>query len=207
MASSVILEIISTSTRNPSDISGATPDVVRCWTNSPLGYKGTEPNPHPDILGEVNDGLEILYLAMVALQVILALGNRPKGERLMYTASFVIFGALAIYLLLNTVYLTVMAFCPLTALVREGNAKGESTFHILLAGQSGFLTIMAGLVVSCRIRFSISRLDTFIFLGNVWCLHPLVNPVPRSMAPSPVNASVSCHLYFVHQHSQRIRVL
>jgi chitin synthase len=92
---------------------------------------------------------------MVALQVILALGNRPKGERLMYTISFAIFGALALYLILNTVYLTVMAFCPLSSLISAGQAQGQSTIQTLLGGQTGFLTILAGLIVS-RPLFSTS---------------------------------------------------
>ena len=42
----------------------------------------------------VNQGLKWVYLAFLALQFVLALGNRPKGERMAYTVTlwYVFFG-------------------------------------------------------------------------------------------------------------------
>lgn len=48
----------------------------------------------------------------LALQVILALGNRPKSERFTYTLSIAVYAFFALYLIFNTVILTVKACVP-----------------------------------------------------------------------------------------------
>ena len=58
----------------------------------------------------VNFGLKWLYLAFLALQFVLALGNRPKGERLTYNITLWVFGVLSLYLLVCSLWLTVVAF-------------------------------------------------------------------------------------------------
>ncbi|TEA22879.1 Chitin synthase 1 [Colletotrichum sidae] len=58
----------------------------------------------------VNALLKYIYLAFVILQFILALGNRPKGSKYTYIASFVIFGLIQIYILILSMYLVVQAF-------------------------------------------------------------------------------------------------
>jgi hypothetical protein len=50
-------------------------------------------------------------LIFLALQVILALGNRPKAEKLTYTISFLVFAFFSLYLIFMTVILTIKAFC------------------------------------------------------------------------------------------------
>lgn len=50
-------------------------------------------------------------LGALALQVILALGNRPKAEKLTYTISIAVFAFFSLYLITCTVVLTVKAFC------------------------------------------------------------------------------------------------
>jgi hypothetical protein len=50
-------------------------------------------------------------LLFLALQIILALGNRPKAERYTYTTSIAVYAFLSAYLIFNTVVLTVKAFC------------------------------------------------------------------------------------------------
>jgi len=50
-------------------------------------------------------------LGFLALQVILALGNRPKAEKRAYTISIAVFAFFSLYLIVCTVVLTVKAFC------------------------------------------------------------------------------------------------
>jgi chitin synthase len=64
---------------------------------------GIDYSPH------VNSMLRYVYLAFVILQFILALGNRPKGSRWTYIASFSIFGIIQLYLIVLSFYLLVRA--------------------------------------------------------------------------------------------------
>lgn len=71
----IIIEIVAENLHSPDTIAGD--DVTRqCWSGTVFA------STKFDILGELAWGLEVIYLAFVALQIILALGNRPKGERL-----------------------------------------------------------------------------------------------------------------------------
>jgi hypothetical protein len=67
-------------------------------------------------------------LIFLALQVILALGNRPKAERLTYTISIAVFAFFALYLIFCTVILTVKAFCPISALLADSDSTSISVF-------------------------------------------------------------------------------
>lgn len=82
----------------------------------------------------LNLGLKILYLALLALQVILGLGNRPKAERFAYAASIWLFGFLALYLVINTLYLTAMALCPMQAKIKVALDAGQSLASVLISG-------------------------------------------------------------------------
>jgi hypothetical protein len=48
-------------------------------------------------------------LMFLALQIILALGNRPKAERLTYTISISVYAFFSLYLIVMTVILTIKA--------------------------------------------------------------------------------------------------
>ncbi|KAJ7937082.1 glycosyltransferase family 2 protein [Mycena leptocephala] len=58
----------------------------------------------------VNNGFKWLYLSFLALQFVLALGNRPKGERAAYTITLWVYAFLAVYLLVCSFWLTGKAF-------------------------------------------------------------------------------------------------
>jgi chitin synthase len=77
----------------PSDTNGH-----RCW---PFGNTATP---------IINVIVEYLYIGFVLLQFILALGNRPKGSRWSYIVSFVFFGVVQLYVIIDSVYLVVNAF-------------------------------------------------------------------------------------------------
>lgn len=84
-----------------------------------------------------NTGLKMAYLALIALQIILGLGNRPKAERFAYTMSIWLFGLLALYLVTNTLYLTAMALCPMQSKINEALDKGQSVIQIFTNGTFG----------------------------------------------------------------------
>ncbi|KAH7156580.1 chitin synthase-domain-containing protein [Dactylonectria macrodidyma] len=54
----------------------------------------------------VNGVIQIIYLATILFQFILALGSRPKNHVVGYTVSFIIFGFMQAYMILNLIYLT-----------------------------------------------------------------------------------------------------
>ena len=60
---------------------------------------GLNVSPH------VNTCLKDIYLAFVILQFVLALGNRPKGSRITYIVSFVVFAIIQLYLIVLSFYL------------------------------------------------------------------------------------------------------
>jgi chitin synthase len=57
----------------------------------------------------VNAVLKYIYLAFVILQFVLALGNRPKGSRITYIISFVVFAIIQLYLIILSFYLLAKA--------------------------------------------------------------------------------------------------
>ncbi|EKM80319.1 hypothetical protein AGABI1DRAFT_113517 [Agaricus bisporus var. burnettii JB137-S8] len=74
----------------------------------------------------VNLSFKWLYLSFLALQFILALGNRPKGERMAYVATLWVYGFLAVYLLVCSFALTIKAFKNIpNELSFEGKSAGE----------------------------------------------------------------------------------
>ncbi|KAE8354707.1 chitin synthase-domain-containing protein [Aspergillus coremiiformis] len=58
----------------------------------------------------INTIVKYIYLGFLLLQFILALGNRPKGSRFSYLASFVVFGLIQTYIVIDAMYLVVRAF-------------------------------------------------------------------------------------------------
>lgn len=89
----------------------------------------------------INLALKWIYLAFLALQFILALGNRPKGERAAYALTLWVYAILAVYLLVCSFYLTVKAFANIPNLL-----KGLSTMqkiHTFLGGPVGALIAAA----------------------------------------------------------------
>jgi len=70
----------------------------------------------------INTILKYLYLAFLITQFILALGNRPKGSKLTYLISFVVFGMINAYLIVLSMYLAVNGIANTTF---GGNGTGD----------------------------------------------------------------------------------
>ncbi|QKX57545.1 uncharacterized protein TRUGW13939_04662 [Talaromyces rugulosus] len=58
----------------------------------------------------INTIIKYVYLAVLLLQFILALGNRPKGSKHSYILSFIFFGIVQLYVVVDSMYLVVHAF-------------------------------------------------------------------------------------------------
>ncbi|VDB96839.1 unnamed protein product [Peniophora sp. CBMAI 1063] len=54
----------------------------------------------------VNQAFKWLWLSLLALQFVLALGNRPKGEKMAYTVTFALYAVLSLYLIVCSFALT-----------------------------------------------------------------------------------------------------
>jgi chitin synthase len=83
----------------------------------------------------INTILQYIYLGVLLLQFILALGNRPKGSKLIYIASFFVFALIQLYVIVLSLYLVVRAFTTDTTDIdtHDGTKKFLETFF----GSSG----------------------------------------------------------------------
>ncbi|KAG8965037.1 Chitin synthase, class 2 [Tulasnella sp. 419] len=73
--------------------------------NPPIYVFGTQAVTH-----WMNLSFKWLYLSFLVLQFVLALGNRPKGEVVLYVTTFAVYAVLAAYLIFCSIYLTVKSF-------------------------------------------------------------------------------------------------
>ncbi|EFP76086.2 uncharacterized protein PGTG_02527 [Puccinia graminis f. sp. tritici CRL 75-36-700-3] len=137
--------------------------IKECWSGTV--FDNTEhlkdnsvPSKH-DYLGVANWILKIIY-------VILALGNRPKGEKAAYLVSFIIFGIFAAYLLSMTLILTIKAFCPLTAQIEA--ASGGDVLLVFMGSTYG--PIFAGIAGT----FGIYIISSFLYMDPWHILHSMI---------------------------------
>ncbi|GAA5868205.1 hypothetical protein JCM3774_000599 [Rhodotorula dairenensis] len=122
---SIIITIVGESLRSPNKIAGGDPETIRCWSGS---FLEDESGDSFDWLALVNWLFQVIYLMFLALQVILALGNRPKAEKLTYTISIAVYAFFSLYLIFCTVILTIKAFCPIKSIIAESSGSSISVF-------------------------------------------------------------------------------
>jgi len=99
----------------------------------------------------VNLVLTWVYGFLLAVQFVLALGNRPKSERLAYAISFIVFGFLGVYVLTISLWLTVRSFMHLQ--VKDDNYAEVilgSTTTVLIAS----LAAMFGIYLVASILYA-----------------------------------------------------
>jgi chitin synthase len=89
-----------------------TTTVIMDLVGDPVPASSTSAEHHGWPFGDtatpiVNTVLKYLYLAFLLVQFILALGNRPKGSRVTYILSFVVFGVINAYLIVLSMYLAI----------------------------------------------------------------------------------------------------
>lgn len=100
----------------------------------------------------VNTIVKYVYLGFLLLQFILALGNRPKGSKFSYLASFVVFGLIQLYIVVDSLYLVIRAFsggAPMDFTTDEGLGAFLKSFF----GSSGAGIIIIALAATFGLYF------------------------------------------------------
>jgi chitin synthase len=100
----------------------------------------------------INTLVKYIYLAFLLLQFILALGNRPKGSKFSYLASFVAFGIIQIYVVVDALYLVVRAFSGKNA-IDFNTDEGIGPFLSSFFGSSGAGIIIIALAATFGLYF------------------------------------------------------
>lgn len=89
-----------------------TTSVIMDLVGTPTTASDTTAEHHAWPFGDtatpiINTILKYLYLAFLLVQFILALGNRPKGSKVTYMVSLVVFGVINAYLIVLSLYLAI----------------------------------------------------------------------------------------------------
>ncbi|KAL1612558.1 Chitin synthase, class 3 [Paraconiothyrium brasiliense] len=109
-----------------------------------------------------------IYVAFLILQFILALGNRPKGSRKSYLASFVVFGAIQAYILVLTTYLVYRAFSTKPIEDQISVDSGKAFVDSFFGGKSG----VAGLILIALITiYGLNFIASFLYLDPWHMFH------------------------------------
>ncbi|RAR00376.1 chitin synthase [Stemphylium lycopersici] len=109
-----------------------------------------------------------IYVAFLILQFILALGNRPKGSRHSYVASFIVFGLIQAYILVLTTYLVYRAFSAAPI----GDQISVSSLSAFLSSLFGGGTGVAGLILIALITiYGLNFLASFLYLDPWHMFH------------------------------------
>ncbi|KAG7528792.1 hypothetical protein FFLO_05933 [Filobasidium floriforme] len=135
----------------------------------------------------VNTACVWLYLATLGLQVVLGLGNRPKGEKKLYLASLVVFGIMSIYTLVCAVILAVKA---IQGIFDGGNA---------LEGFKKLLTTPEGLLVVAGLSIFFFYFSSSLLFRDPW---HLLSSMPQYLVVAPsfvnvLNVYAFCNLHDV----------
>ncbi|KOS14038.1 chitin synthase [Malassezia pachydermatis] len=113
-----------------------------------------------------------LYAFFLALQFVLALGNRPKSEHLVYALSFAVFGFLGLYVIVISLWLTAESFASM-------HPKNGDYADVVLSNTT------AVLIASLAAMFGIYLIASLLY-ADPW--HMLTSSVQYTlMAPSFVN--------------------
>ncbi|KAM0791469.1 hypothetical protein ACM66B_005922 [Microbotryomycetes sp. NB124-2] len=183
---SIIISLVANSLRSPNDIAGADDTTKKCWSGS---FLQDDTGDSFDWLGLVNWIIQVVYLGFLGLQIILALGNRPKAERFFYTLSFSVYALFSAYLIFMTVILTIKAFCPIGTLLRESQGSSISVFL-----GSTYGPIFAGIAGT----FGVYIVSSLLYL-DPW---HLLTSMPQFLLISPsftniLNVYAFCNLHDV----------
>jgi chitin synthase len=79
--------------------------IVNDITAEPPANSPSDGFPFGSSTRIVNAVIQLVYIGTIVLQFVLALGSRPKNQFVGYLVSFIIFGIINLYFLVNVVYL------------------------------------------------------------------------------------------------------
>lgn len=114
----------------------------------------------------INAILKYFYLAFVILQFILALGNRPKGSKYQYIASFLVFSFIQAYILVLSGYLIGEAFSgDLSSQLQIDS--GDDVVRTFFTGTNAAPAILVALVAIYGLYF----LASFMYLDPWHMFH------------------------------------
>ncbi|KAK2466180.1 hypothetical protein APHAL10511_001822 [Amanita phalloides] len=102
----------------------------------------------------INLVLKWIYVAFLALQFVLALGNRPKGERTAYAITLWVYAILALYLIVCSFWLTAKSFASIPDSLK--NKTAAQVVVTFLYGPAGAL--IAAMISTFGIYFIASIL-------------------------------------------------
>ena len=105
----------------------------------------------------INTVIKYIYLGFLLLQFILALGNRPKGSRWSYITSFIVFGIIQLYVIVDSVYLVVKAITSPTFIPKDGDTSEVISEFFSPAGAGVILVAVAA-------TFGLYFLASFLYL-------------------------------------------
>jgi len=103
----------------------------------------------------VNTILKYIYLAFLIVQFILALGNRPKGSRITYIMSFLVFGIINAYVLVLSMYLAVRG---ITGAAADGADNFFKSFFGSSSNSGGII------IVALLATFGLYFVASFLYL-------------------------------------------
>ncbi|KAK4663311.1 Chitin synthase, class 3 [Podospora pseudopauciseta] len=135
-----------------------TPEPLRDYNGWPFG----------DVASPiVNVLFRYMYLLLILLQFLLALGNRPKASERSYLASFVVFGLVQSYVLILTTYLVYLALRePLDDQISF--ASGSAIVNSFFGGSDG----VAGVILIALITiYGLNFLASFLYLDPWHMFH------------------------------------
>ncbi|ODA80363.1 hypothetical protein RJ55_03321 [Drechmeria coniospora] len=148
-----------------------TTTVIMDLVGTPIVASSTTSEHHAWPFGDtatpiINALLKYLYLAFVILQFILALGNRPKGSKFTYIASFMVFGFIQAYILVLSGYLVARAFdTPISEQISL--ASGTEFVKSFFAGSGAAGVIIVALITIYGLYF----LASFLYLDPWHMFH------------------------------------
>ncbi|KAJ7228697.1 glycosyltransferase family 2 protein [Mycena pura] len=144
----------------------------------------------PAVTHWINNGFKWIYLSFLALQFVLALGNRPKGERAAYAVTLWVYAFLAVYLLVCSFWLTAKAFADIpNQLANKSSAQVIATF---------FKPPVGALIAAMVSTFGIYAIASFLY-RDPWHLFTSFLPY-LCLAPSftnVLNVYAFCNLHDV----------
>ncbi|KAG6815723.1 Chitin synthase, class 1, partial [Tephrocybe sp. NHM501043] len=130
---------------------------------------------NPIVIHWINQALKWIYLVFLALQFVLALGNRPKGERTAYTTTLWVYAFLSAYLLICSFWLTGLSLKA----IPQALAQHKGFVETFLSPPLG--PLMAAIIATFGIYF----IASFLFFDPAHMFHSF--PQYLLLAPSFIN--------------------
>jgi len=103
----------------------------------------------------INLAFRLIYISFLALQFVLALGNRPKGERLAYNVTLWVYAILSVYLIVCSFFLTVKSFSAIPELL-----KNKTTGQVVAAF---FVPPVGALIAAVISTYGIYFIASFLY--------------------------------------------